>query len=555
MLHERETHEQSESVEGDGLEFQTGIVVDPSNPTTREIVEEIENSGRIPFSRFMEISLYGQNGYYSSGKVEIANEGGDFTTTPERSDIFGAGLAKELQKVWAALGKPEKFDLVEMGAGTGAMAKQILDWSKIYYPDFYESINYCILEYGTGLIPRQQSSLTNHQVNWVNGNAYQIPFSRVRGAFISNELPDAFPVECIGRINGKLKQRYVTVKNGQWVEQWDDVQEDILNYIKELDIQIDELCEVAINHHAAELQSQLDNALEEGVIITFDYGNMGTDHSPHISATRQGGKGYAIQKSTISTLAALEDPNLADKLKDMSSQEHHTLVIYQNPGNFDITSDVDFSALEQVAADDGLDTSFLGKQGDFFREVGIGEIVRKMKDLPWSQLLTEAECLERYGDHNPLQGMERFENFICLMVTKSQDGLLAEDLAWPEPLDHTGVDAEDLGYGYLFSVWEPGSSNAMAMVKFNNGHFPNPPKLPLQDQALRDRLYKEGAIEHITLRDKDDEKDLKNGKIRTFPDKLVDVVIYNDKGEPVWDLRDKEQLRKFVEGSGYKFDG
>lgn len=39
------------------------------NETARAILEEISKSSRrIPFSKFMELSLYGSDGYYSRGK-------------------------------------------------------------------------------------------------------------------------------------------------------------------------------------------------------------------------------------------------------------------------------------------------------------------------------------------------------------------------------------------------------------------------------------------------------------------------------------------------------
>ncbi len=559
-MSEREPHdEQQESLELKSHEFLTGIFVDRSNPTSCEIADEIETKGKIPFSRFMEISLYGKHGYYSSGKVEIGTaDEADFITSPEASKHFCAGLAKELSKVWQAMGRPAKFDVVEMGAGTGEMASQILDWSKSFYPDFHKCINYNILEYGSGLIPRQQSKLTDQRVNWVNGNAYQLPFSGVKGVFISNELPDAFPVECVGKLNGELRQRYISIKDGQWVERWEDVQEDVQEYIDRYNIQIDELSEIAVNLHAVELQKQLDAALEEGAIISIDYGFINKRSQPTISAVRQGGKNYSIGSKIISTLAALENPALASVLKSGSSTSvlksesfkgklsSNPMIIYQPPGDYDITSDVDFSALRQTASYDGLQTVFLGSQGDFFaNKVGIGEIIRILNTKPWSQLLTK----DQYSSSPlSLKNLNRFGNYICLMVAKSQDGRVEEQLSRPEP----PIDLEDLEYGYPFRVWEAAASSSITIVRFYDGLFPHPPKLS-SDGARNIEILK-NATESFFLRDNIDEPHLKDGILYLFPDELEGTVIYNDKGEPVWDLRDKEQLKKFVEGSGYEWD-
>lgn len=175
---------------------ETGISVDTSNPTTAAIEKLIhENGSKIPYSAFMGECLYGENGYYNAGKVDIG-ETGDFITSPEASPFFGASIARGCMLMWEKMGKPSNFRVVEMGAGKGTMALSFLQWSKDHYPDFFNSVRYTIVEYAQELIPQQKARIGEvAQIDWIRGSAYNIPLGDVEGIFISNELPDAFPIE------------------------------------------------------------------------------------------------------------------------------------------------------------------------------------------------------------------------------------------------------------------------------------------------------------------------------------------------------------------------
>ena len=204
--------------------YETPSPIDRDNPTEAELEKRIiANGGKIPYSEFMDVSLYGDDGYYSTGKVEIG-KGKDFVTCPEASELFGASMTPVLVKTWEEMGKPEKFQVVEMGAGYGALAESILKWAKEFNPEFAESIQYTIVEYAQGLIPEQKKRLAQFdKVSFIQGSAYELPLAGVKGALISNELPDAFPVERVTRLNGKMKQNYITISDhNNWTEVWDD---------------------------------------------------------------------------------------------------------------------------------------------------------------------------------------------------------------------------------------------------------------------------------------------------------------------------------------------
>jgi SAM-dependent MidA family methyltransferase len=87
------------------------------------LAEQIAAAGWLSFERFMEIALYAPGlGYYSAGAHKLG-AGGDFTTAPEVSRLFGACVARQCAEILSAL---QAGDIVEIGAGSGRLAADIL---------------------------------------------------------------------------------------------------------------------------------------------------------------------------------------------------------------------------------------------------------------------------------------------------------------------------------------------------------------------------------------------------------------------------------------------
>jgi SAM-dependent MidA family methyltransferase len=104
-------------------------VIQPT-PLVEVIKSELRASGDIPMSihRFMELGLsHPAHGYYST-KDKIFNKGGDFTTSPEISQMFGESLGiwmiAALQNNLGGTGNP--FSIVEVGPGSGIMMADVL---------------------------------------------------------------------------------------------------------------------------------------------------------------------------------------------------------------------------------------------------------------------------------------------------------------------------------------------------------------------------------------------------------------------------------------------
>jgi SAM-dependent MidA family methyltransferase len=77
------------------------------------------------FDEVVDLALYHpEHGFYATGAG--AGRGRDFLTSPEVGLLFGAVLARALDRWWDGLGRPDPYVVAEAGAGSGALARSVL---------------------------------------------------------------------------------------------------------------------------------------------------------------------------------------------------------------------------------------------------------------------------------------------------------------------------------------------------------------------------------------------------------------------------------------------
>src|SRR6186997_736524 len=98
--------------------------------TLSEIIKnKVREQGPISFHDFMEMALYYPGlGYYTSAREKIGKNG-DFYTCSNLTPAFGAMIGRQLEQIWHILGRKE-FSVIECGAGTGALSKDVLQYLK-----------------------------------------------------------------------------------------------------------------------------------------------------------------------------------------------------------------------------------------------------------------------------------------------------------------------------------------------------------------------------------------------------------------------------------------
>ncbi|MES2415216.1 MAG: SAM-dependent methyltransferase [Pseudomonadota bacterium] len=157
--------------------------------------------GWLGFDRFMEMALYTPGwGYYASGSRKFGlmpQSGSDFATAPEMSPHFGRALARQVAE---ALDVTQTNEVWEFGAGTGALAVQLLEslGDRV--------LRYNIVDLSGSLRERQGQRLAafGDKVHWVA----ELP-AQMRGVLVGNEVLDAMPVKLLARIAGVWHERGV----------------------------------------------------------------------------------------------------------------------------------------------------------------------------------------------------------------------------------------------------------------------------------------------------------------------------------------------------------
>lgn len=337
------------------------LVVTTGHPElVAAIASEIGRHGPITFARFMELALYHpQFGYYmrpSDPGTERIGWDGDFYTSSDVHPILGQAMAKQAAQVDALLGYPDPFTIVEMGPGKGLLAKHLLSHCQQMSKSLAERLRYVLIECSPAMRALQQEQLKpwlrhSGPVSWLEDLSSLAPGS-ITGLMFSNELTDAFPVHRVEKVGHGLKEIFVEVRDGRFVERLQEVSTpEIKDYFRGLHIDLPEGYRTEINLRALVWMRQVAASMNRGVVITIDYGHSAEDL-------------YGPQRSKGTLLCyrsqmASEDPFVRVGLQDM-------------------TAHVDFTTLATAGEEAGLSVTGFTNQMSFLMGLGVEEMIAQL---------------------------------------------------------------------------------------------------------------------------------------------------------------------------------
>jgi SAM-dependent MidA family methyltransferase len=235
----------------------------PPSELTPLIHQAIARAGGwVGFDRFMAMALYEPGfGYYTNALQKFGampSSGSDFVTAPGISPLFGQTLAVQVKEALAATGTDEVW---EFGAGTGALALQLLD-------SLGDAVKrYTIIDLSGTLRARQSDTLLPHagKVRWLGAWP-----DAIEGVVVGNEVLDAMPVQLLQRTQGVWHERGVVSTGEEFA--WQDRITDLRPPI-EIDGEQDYLTEI---HPQAEafINSLAERLLagRGGAAFFLDYG-------------------------------------------------------------------------------------------------------------------------------------------------------------------------------------------------------------------------------------------------------------------------------------------
>ena len=313
------------------------------------ILDEIKTHGQISFRRYMEMCLYQPSlGYYVAGAKKFGT-GGDFTTAPEISPLFGYCLANQAADVLREL--TDDGTVLEIGAGTGALAASMLQ----RFQDI-ECLpkHYFILELGTELQQRQRETIEREvpelldRVVWLDS----LDDFSMSGIIVANELLDAMPVRCFTLEAGQIYERVVKAaaedSNESFIWGSEPADQHLMAVVNELPLgEIVEPYRSEINPQLKPWFASISRILNKGVALLIDYGYERADY-------------YHPQRN---------DGTLICHYRQRVVNEPFYL-----PGLMDITANVDFTAVVESGTEAGLDFSGYTNQASFLFGAGLDHI-------------------------------------------------------------------------------------------------------------------------------------------------------------------------------------
>jgi SAM-dependent MidA family methyltransferase len=361
---------------------------------------------RITFAEYMNLALYHpEQGYYATNQVNIGSQG-DFFTSPHLGADFGELLAKQFCQMWEVLGRPVPFSLVEMGAGQGILAGDILRYLHKYHFEFFSALDYIIVEKSSALRREQQQRLSNFPLRWCEWE--EIPANSLVGCCFSNELIDAFPVHQVIWEQGELKEIYVTLgKEGEFVEVTGEVSTNrLVEYFDFLEIDLaknayPEGYRTEVNLLALDWLSMISEKIQRGYLLTIDYG-----YPAH--------RYYSLGRS-LGTLQCYY------------RHSHHNDP-YINIGRQDITAHVDFTSLEKWGELCGLRRLGFTQQGLFLMALGLGDRISSISDSNATNFQDIQKVLQRRDSLHQMINPMGLGGFGVLLQCR---GLMEEEIAQP----------------------------------------------------------------------------------------------------------------------------
>lgn len=301
----------------------------------------IRSHGPMPVARYMGES----NALYYAARDPLGapreSGGGDFTTAPEISQMFGEMVGLWLADIWARAGRPADAIYVELGPGRGTLASDALRAmaSQGLRPEVH------LVEGSAPLRAIQADTLPGAHFH---DSLDTLPKRRPI-LLAANEFLDALPVRQLVRTAAGWRERMVALAGEAEDEAFvfaagrqpmDSAVPD--GWAGEPPGTVIETCPAA-SALVQDIARRID--VEGGAALLVDYGRL--------------------DPRTGSTLQAV--------------RRHEKVGVFAAPGEADLTAHVDFAALAEIARREGLATA-TASQGAWLEAMGIGLRARALAE-------------------------------------------------------------------------------------------------------------------------------------------------------------------------------
>ena len=271
-------------------------------PLERALRDRVLAEGSISVEAFMDAC----NAYYYATRDPLG-AGGDFTTAPEISQMFGEMVGAALADVWKRAGPPADAVYAELGPGRGTLAADAL---RVLRSSGFRGGTHFV-ETSPALRDTQRSAVPD--ARWHN-EIEELPEKPL--LLVANEFLDALPVR---QFVGGIERRIITAAGGLAFDRDGEIVED------------SPARTTAVTAIARRIVAH------GGAALLIDYGHA------------VGAPGDTLQ----------------------AVRGHRYAAVLDKPGEQDLTSHVDFEAVTHAARESGAAVTQVVPQGEWLIRVGI----------------------------------------------------------------------------------------------------------------------------------------------------------------------------------------
>ena len=306
-------------------------------PLGLRIADLVRTEGPISVERYMALALGDpEHGYYTTR--DPLGRAGSFVTAPEISQMFGELIGLWCLAVWSTMGEPSPIRLVELGPGRGTLMRDALRAARLR-PAFLEAADLHLVETSPVLRDRQREALGEILPGAPSWHAAPETLPEGPALVVANEFFDALPIRQFPNTPRGWCERHVGLDTEGRLAfglspDPDPGVASLPAFLAAPEGALIEVAPAAVALTAA-LARRL--AVQGGALLAIDYGSTRPGHGD--------------------SLQAVKSHRFVDPLAE--------------PGEADLTTHVDFSALARAALASRAAVHGPVTQGSFLIDLGL----------------------------------------------------------------------------------------------------------------------------------------------------------------------------------------
>ncbi|CCI48553.1 unnamed protein product [Albugo candida] len=364
----------------------------------------IDVRGPLTVAEYMKRALaHPTHGYYM--KKDVFGVEGDFTTAPEISQMFGELIAIWCIATWKEMGSPDPINIVELGPGRGSLMSDFLRSSQSF-PRFHSALQVHMIEISPALQRIQKEMLKDvvgiRSLQW-HTSLTHVPEGPL--LVIAQEFFDAMPVH-----------QFEYTERG-WCERLIDSQDDNGNQLFRFVLSPGPTPAARIFIGRQNLRD-LAQSDDEKLVMTekAQIGDQLEISPASITIMQEVAKRITANRGAALIVDYGHDHPSSFSLRGI--RNHKFVDALEEPGDIDLSANVDFSTLKRYATAEPKISSFGSvSQGQFLKTLGIEHRLAVLLE----NCESESEAQELYSAYKRLVDADQMGSIFKVMAISHSD--------------------------------------------------------------------------------------------------------------------------------------